>query len=127
MSKIIDLAAFQPEPLEITLPNGNSYTLPATISVDYMTKLMALQEKVKKVKNDMDSIILLQELAVAILSLDKTKTVNMETIKDELDDILLLKKLPELFHNYINGTLNDAMPDVSSGEENPNTNTPVEK
>jgi len=127
MSKIIDLAAFQPEPLEIKLPNGNVYTLPATISVEYMTKLLALQEKIKKVKNEMDNIILLQELAVAILSLDKSKTVNIETVKDGLDDIMLLKKLPELFHNHINGTLDEAMPIIPNGEEDPNTKTPVEK
>jgi hypothetical protein len=127
MSKIIDLAAFQPEPLEIKFPNGNVYTLPATISVEYMTKLMALQEKVKKVKSDIENINILQQIAVEILSLDKTKTVTIETVKSELDDIKLLSMLPKIFHDYINENANNAMPVVSSGEENPNTNTPVVK
>ena len=124
MAHIIDLAAFQPEPLEIKLPNGEVYIVPATLSVSYMTKLMAVQERMQKLKSPTEQLVLLQEMAVLILSLDKSKTVTLEKVKEDLDNVSLLSALTKLFHEHINGKAEQI---VHKDEESPNTKTPAEK
>lgn len=124
MSKIIDLAAFQPEPIEFILPNGEKYIVPATISVSYMTKLTAIQEKVKNVKTPIEQLEILQEMAYMILSLDKSKDITLEKVKTDLDDIRLLSALTQAFHEHINETANSVIP---TGEDSPNKNAPSDK
>ena len=128
MSQIIDLAAFQPEPLEIKLPSGTIYNIPSSISVKYMTKILNLQQKVGKIENKMEYIPILQNIAFEILSLDKSKEVTMNTIRDELDDIVLLRKLPEIFNDHLSGIIQNSIPhdQQESTKTNPNTITPPE-
>lgn len=124
MSKYIDLAALQPEPLEIRMPSGTVYNIPATVSVKYITKLMSLQAKAEKIKNQADYIPILQEIAFEILSLDKSKDVTLDTVYEELDDMRMLNTLLQVFNDHINGVVDDVIP---KGESSPNTESPLEK
>lgn len=120
MAKIIDLSAICPEPIVVKLPN-DIYTIPATISVAYMTKIMKLQEQISNVTDKSEYFSILKELAVAILSLDKSKTVTMETVETELDDTTLLIALPKLFNEKMTEAISESVP------VNPNATTPAEK
>lgn len=102
---IIDLKALNPESLNITLPNGDMFCIPGSVSVKCMTKLMALEEKIKKPKEHIEVIKSLQEYALIILSLDKNKNIDLNYIEENLDDMVLLFKFPSIFKEHMDNVI----------------------
>lgn len=120
MSRIIDLSAIHPDDIVIKLKN-DTYTIPATISVNYITKIMKLNEKKAAIKDSVEYFDVLKEIALTILSLDTSKKVTMKTIETELDDMKLLIALPQLFDEQMTKAITESIP------QNPNAKSPTVK
>ncbi|MCI1964524.1 MAG: hypothetical protein LKJ17_00075 [Oscillospiraceae bacterium] len=123
MSEIIDLTAFEPEPLSIKMKSGMVYNIPASISVQLMTKIMNLQKKAKEVKDPTETFTVLFNMAFEILSLDKSKTVTMDTVRAEFDDLIILRKFINIFDDFMGKSVESVIPQ----DEIPNSKTPLEK
>lgn len=107
MSKIIDLSVLVHEPLIFKDIKGEEYKIPGEMDLDFMLKLNAYQEKIKKVKNDEESIQLGRQMMVDILSLDKSKSITMDLIKDRFNDIRYMKIIIEETMKFINEIVKD--------------------
>ena len=125
--KIIDLSAFEPEALEITMPSNTIYTIPGNISVQTMTKIMSFQQQITdtgKTSNELESLVILQDFVFFILSLDESKTISKEdkAVKADLNNFRVLKAIPEIFNEHMKNIINQSLPNEG---ENPNMKSSV--
>lgn len=121
---VIDLCAFEPEPLEIKLKSGAVYIIPASISVQLMTKIINLQNKASQVKNPIETFNVLNNLAFEILSLDKSKDVTMDMVQSEFNDLVLLRKFVGIFDNFMTESIENVIPEASTPKQSvPNKKT----
>ncbi len=132
MSNIIDLAAFQPETLDIKLKSGTVYSIPASVSVQTMTKIMNLQKKAQGITDPFDSFNILFNMAYEILSLDKTKEVTMDLVQNDFDDLILLRKFIAIFDEFMNNNIQSVIPNGANNNPKknnigPNSKTPSKK
>ncbi|MDF1496341.1 hypothetical protein [Caproiciproducens sp. CPB-2] len=131
MAEIIDLCALQPESLDIKLPSGTVYKIPASLTVEKMVKLENLQKKTNVCKSLQDATTVLQNFAFEILSLDKTKEITMDTVRTELSDLVLLRCLSNLFNDFMENSIKGALPTEEFAKQInkqiPNSKTPLEK
>jgi hypothetical protein len=101
MSKIIDLSLLVQEPLIFKDKKGVVYTIPGEISTSFVTKMSYYQEKISAIKSEVEAFDELQSLAMFILNLDKTKIVDMEYIKENFDDVRVLKLIVTSMMDHI--------------------------
>lgn len=95
MSKIIDLSLLVREPLIFRDATGEEYIIPGEVDLGFVIKLSAYQEKIKNLKTDFEALAKVQELVVDILSMDKSKTVDINFVKERFSDIRVLKAIIE--------------------------------
>ncbi|SHK42305.1 hypothetical protein [Desulforamulus aeronauticus] len=107
MSKIIDLSVLLREPLIFRDIKGEEYVIPGEIDLDFMLKLNAYQQKITKVEKEEDSINLGRKMMIDILSLDKSKNITMDLIKERFNDIRHMKIILEQTMLFINEIVKD--------------------
>ena len=107
MSKIIDLSLLFREPLIFKDIKGEEYVIPGEIDLDFMLKLNAYQQKIKMVEKEEDSIHLGRQIMIDILSLDKSKNITLELIKERFNDIPHMKIIIEQTILFINEIAKD--------------------
>jgi hypothetical protein len=95
MSKIVDLGLLVREPLIFRDTTGEEYTIPGEIDLEFIIKFTAYQEQIKKLEIETDAIKKTQEIVVDILSLDKSKTITLEFVRERFNDIRYLKAIIE--------------------------------
>ncbi len=107
MSKIIDLSLLVREPLIFKDIKGEEYVIPGEIDLDFMLKLNAYQQKIKKVEKEEDSITLGRQMMMDILSLDKSKNITMDLVKERFNDVRHMKIIIEQTMLFINDIVKD--------------------
>lgn len=107
MSKIVDLSLLVREPLIFRDIKGEEYIIPGEIDLDFILKLTAYQQKIKKIKKEDESIDLGRRMMIDILSLDKSKNITMELIKERFNDIRHMKIIIEQTILFINEIAKD--------------------
>lgn len=107
MSKIIDLSLLVREPLIFKDIKGEEYVIPGEIDLDFMLKLNAYQQKIKNVNNEEDSINLGRQMMIDILSLDKSKHITIDLIKERFNDIRHMRIIIEQTMLFINEIVKD--------------------
>lgn len=115
-NKIIDLGLLVKEPLIFKDVQGDLYTIPGNISTKLYIKLTKLCEDIKTIKGEEEGFTKLQEIVVEILSLDKSKTIDVEFVKDRFDDL-----------RYLQVIVNEMMKHISEITTDPNSNSPDSK
>lgn len=113
MSEIVDLNLMVQEPLKIKGTDGETYTIPGGISTDFVVKLMAYHEDVKKLKKQEKILDRMLMLVVDILNLDKSKNVDLEYVKQHFDDLNVLTAIISIIMKHVEKIALD-----------PNSNTP---
>jgi len=101
MSKIIDLGILVRDPLIFKDKKGVEYIIPGEISTAFVMKMSYYQQKMTKIKTDMEAVDELQNLVIFILNLDKTKTVDAEYVKENFDDVRVLKLIVTSMMDHI--------------------------
>lgn len=96
MSTMIDLSVFKQDDIEIKSLNGTIYTIPGNFTTEFYLSLYNAQMKIEKInkKNEFESYLqIMKEIALEIIKLDTSKSVTMETINSEFNDIKVLEAL----------------------------------
>ena len=91
----IDLSGLYKEDIEIVSLTGNTYTIPGNFSSELFVNLYETYEELKALK-DTDikrAFEMLKEWALAIISMDKSQQVSMETVEREFNDFKVLEML----------------------------------
>lgn len=107
MAKIIDLSVLQQEELIFKLPNGEEFTIPGEVNTDFVLKMYKQQEELQKADGFEAQLKGLQSIVVTILQLDKSKTINLKYIQENLTDIRYLRVIMEKMMEHINEIQND--------------------
>lgn len=107
MSKIIDLSLLYREPLIFRDIKGDEYIIPGDLDLDFMLKLTAYRQKVEKVKSEEESINLGKQLVIDILSLDKSKDITMDLIKERFNDFRHMRVIIEQTMRFIDEIVKD--------------------
>lgn len=102
MAKIIDLSLLVQEALEFTLPNKETFTIPGEVNTDFVLKIYKQQEELQKADGFEAQLKGLQNIVKTILELDKSKTINLKYVQDNLSDIRYLKIIMEEMMKHIN-------------------------
>ena len=109
---IIDLSIYKKEDLEIKSLKGTTFIIPGNFTTEFYINLLDKFEKIKKKNsktNPLEYIKLAEGLALDILSLDKTKTVTIDTVKEEFSDIYALSALINSVMSYVGEIDNDPL------------------
>jgi hypothetical protein len=95
MAKMIDLTGYKKEDIEIKSLNDTVYTIPGNFASEFFIKIYHTQTTIKKLKEtDFEKAFnVLKNWTLELLSLDKSKTVTIETINTEFNDFRVLEKL----------------------------------
>lgn len=91
----IDLSGLYKEDIEIVSLTGSTYTIPGNFSSELFVNLYETYEELKALK-DTDikrAFEMLKEWALAIISMDKSQQVSMETVELEFNDFKVLEML----------------------------------
>ncbi len=107
MSKIIDLGLLVREPLIFRDTKGEEYTIPGEIDLGFVMKLTLYKDQIQKIKSEADAIKKMQDLVVDILSLDVSKTITLEFVRERFNDIRYLKAIVENTMAFIQEVAND--------------------
>lgn len=107
MAKIIDLSVLVQEPLVFTLPNKEEFTIPGEVNTDFVLRIYKQQEELRNVEGFEEQLKGLQNIVLTILQLDKSKTINLKYIQENLTDIRYLKIIMEEMMKHINEIQND--------------------
>lgn len=107
MSKIIDLGLLVRDPLIFKDMTGEEYIIPGEVDLGFVIKLSAYQEQIKKLKNDIEALKKTQELVVDILSMDKSKNITIEIVREKFSDIRVLKAIIEHTINFVHEIASD--------------------
>ncbi|MEA4926303.1 MAG: hypothetical protein VB084_13455 [Syntrophomonadaceae bacterium] len=107
MSKIIDLSLLHREPLIFRDIKGDEYVIPGNLDLDFVLKLTAYRQNVEKVKSEEESINLGRQMMIDILSLDKSKEITMNLIKERFNDIRYMKIIIEHTMRFIDEIVKD--------------------
>ena len=91
----IDLSGLKKEDIEIVSLTGNVYTIPGNFSSELFVNLYETYGELKALKETdiKRAFQMLKEWALAIISMDKSKTVDMETVRREFNDFKVLEML----------------------------------
>ena len=91
----IDLSGFYKEDIEIISLTGTTYTIPGNFSSELFVNLYDTYDELKKLKNKdvKRAFQMMKEWALAIIALDKSKDVSMETVEREFNDFRVLEAL----------------------------------
>ena len=116
MSKIIDLSILVKDPLIFKDTKGDIYTIPGEISTKFVIKLSKYAQDIHVLKDEEKAFEKMQEIVVDILSLDKTKEITLDFVKERFDDIRFLKVIVQELMNHVKEVAND-----------PNFNSPESK
>jgi len=90
-NKIIDLGLLVQEPLIFKDTTGELYTIPGEVSTKLYIKLTKLCEDIKKITDEEEGFTKLQEIVTEILSLDKSKKIDIDYVKERFDDLRFLQ------------------------------------
>lgn len=109
MANIIDLSIFGGiEPLEFKGLDGELYTIPSTLSTQFVIRFSKYTDDIKKLKgNDEKAFKLMKELVVDILNLDKTKNVDLDHVNKYFDDVRIMKIIIEKTMEHVKQIAND--------------------
>lgn len=109
MANIIDLSVFGGvEPLEFKGLDGELYSIPSTLSTQFVIQFSKYMDDIKKLKgNDEKAFNLMKKLVVDILNLDRTRNVNIDYINKYFDDVRILKIIVEKTMEHIRLIAND--------------------
>lgn len=116
MSRIIDLSVLVKDPLVFKDTKGELYTIPGEISTKFVIKLSKCAQDIQKLKDDETAFEKMQEIVADILSLDKTKSITVDFVKERFDDVRFLKVIVSEMMNHVKEIAND-----------PNSNSPESK
>lgn len=91
----IDLSGLKKEDIEIVSLTGNTYTIPGNFSSELFVNLYETYEELKALKaTDIKRAFeMLKKWALAIISMDKSQHVSMETVEREFNDFKVLELL----------------------------------
>lgn len=91
----IDLSGLKKEDIEIVSLTGNTYTIPGNFSSELFINLYETYDELKKLKSKdiKRAFEMMKEWALAIISMDKSKHVSMETVEREFNDFKVLEML----------------------------------
>lgn len=91
----IDLSGLKKEDIEIVSLTGNTYTIPGNFSSELFINLYETYDELKKLKSKdiKRAFEMMKEWALAIISMDKSKQVSMETVEREFNDFKVLEML----------------------------------
>lgn len=104
MGQIIDLSVFGGiEPLEFKGLDGNTYTIPSNMSTHFVIMFSKYQQDISKLKDNNKAFLLMKNMVVDILNLDKTKNVDYAYIDKYFDDVRILKLIIEKTMEHIKG------------------------
>ncbi|MBZ4664468.1 MAG: hypothetical protein JG776_2186 [Caloramator sp.] len=112
MSKIIDLSVLVKDPLIFKDTQGESYTIPGEISTQFVIKLSKYAADIQKIKDEAVALEKMQQIVTDILSLDKSKNITIDFVKERFDDIRFLKII-----------ISEMMKHVKEIAEDPNSNS----
>ncbi|MCK9443153.1 MAG: hypothetical protein M0Q14_01265 [Tissierellaceae bacterium] len=109
MAKIIDLSVLQQEELIFKMPPGSDdeFTIPGEVNTDFVLKIYKQQEELQKADGFEAQLKGLQSIVLTILQLDKSKTINLKYIQENLTDIRYLRVIMEAMMKHINEIQND--------------------
>ncbi|WP_313757189.1 hypothetical protein [Tissierella sp.] len=107
MAKIIDLSVLVQEPLVFTLPNKDEFNIPGEVNTDFVLKIYKQQAELQKADGFESQLKGLQSIVLTILQLDKSKTINLKYIQENLTDIRYLKIIMEEMMKHINEVQNN--------------------
>jgi hypothetical protein len=96
MANLIDLSEYKKEDTIIKSLNGTEYIIPGNFSSEYFVKLYKTKNDINKLKKGEDiekAFQLLKTWAFELISMDKSKTVTMDTIDNEFNDFKVLEIL----------------------------------
>lgn len=114
MGKIVDLGLLVHEPLIFRDLTGEEYVIPGSVDLEFVLKLTAYQEKIQGIKKESEAIQKAQELVVDILSLDKSKDITLDFVKERFNDVRYIKAIIENMMAFIGEIVAD-----------PNSNSPA--
>ncbi|MBE7004168.1 MAG: hypothetical protein E7425_07785 [Ruminococcaceae bacterium] len=91
----IDLSGLKKDDIEIVSLTGHTYTIPGNFSSELFIELYKTYDELKALKNtDIErAFAMLKEWALAIISMDKSQQVSMETVEREFNDFKVLEML----------------------------------
>ena len=112
-----DLSLFKSETLEFVDPIDTSitYTIPE-ITTDFFIEIQIFGEEMEKVSNIVDAVDGMHDMVFKILSLDKTKEITQEFIKERFNNMQILQAIILETSKFVGGQL-----------QNPNSNSPISK
>lgn len=95
MARKIDLSSLKKEDVDIVSLAGTTYTIPGNFSSELFVSLYDTYTELKELKeNDIKRAFeMMKEWALAIISMDKSKDVSMETVEREFNDFRALEML----------------------------------
>lgn len=95
MANLIDLSGYKKEDIIIKSLTGTEYTIPGNFASEFFIKIYKTKTNVNKLKEQEfeKAFQILKEWTLELISLDKTKTVSMETIENEFNDFKVLEIL----------------------------------
>ena len=91
----IDLSGLKKEDIEIVSLTGNVYTIPGNFSSELFVNLYETYGELKALKETdiKRAFEMLKEWALAIISIDKSQQVSMDTVEREFNDFKVLEML----------------------------------
>lgn len=91
----IDLSGLYKEDIEIVSLTGTTYIIPGNFSSELFVNLYDTYAELKKLKaKDIKRAFeMMKRWALAIISMDKSKDVSMETVEQEFNDFRVLEML----------------------------------
>lgn len=100
----IDLSGLYKEDIEIVSLTKNIYTIPGNFPSEFYVNLYDTYVELKKLKaKDIKRAFeMMKELALSIISMDKSKEVSMETVEQEFNDFRALEMLLSDFLSMAN-------------------------
>ena len=107
MSNIVDLGVMVNDEMTLVLPNRDKFVLGSGITVEFYLQVEKLEKELEKANETSEQLEILQKLVLMILNSAKGKKVDLDYVKTELSDVILLKVIMEKTMEHINKTINN--------------------
>ncbi|MGF7184966.1 hypothetical protein GGQ84_001051 [Desulfitispora alkaliphila] len=108
MSQYVDLGLLVREPLIFKSPNGKEeYTIPGELNTEFVLKMTKYYKDVTKIDNDEEAFKKMKQLVLDILSLDKSKNIDMKHIEDNFSDFRVMRAVIEHTMKHIQSISED--------------------